>query len=143
MRSLFCLRYILTFCTFWYIINNCSSSLREEEGSIMTVRQYFILAEDRPYKPLTGGVITYSVELDTSHRRDQSSSSPVDPTPALTKITLRITHKEDSWGPDTIRIEGFWRNPKNNRAYSVRGHHKGTPAAGSHQIGVLQVSEDD
>lgn len=107
----------------------------------MAIRQYFIIAEDRPYEPHIGEKITYSVELDTSLGRNQSSEQHR-AKPTSTKLTIRIRHAEGSWGPNTIRIEGYMRNPQTRRAISVIGHHKASANKGE-RIGQLQVIEGD
>lgn len=108
----------------------------------MAIRQYFIIAEDRPYEPHIGKKITYSVELDTSLRHRQNSGQDHHAKPTNTKLTLHITHAEGSWGPNTIRIEGYIRDPNTHRAIGVLGHHKASAATGE-RIGQLQVLEDD
>lgn len=112
-----------------------------KKGSAMTVRQYFVVATERPYIPIVGEDITYTLELDTSQMRyDTAPSAPSMP---HVELTVRITYVEPSWGPNTLRVEGFTRNPHTNEAHRVIGHHKARPAEGEHRIGVLQVTEDD
>ncbi len=123
------------------IIVYVNRPFREEEGSIMTIRQYFILAAERPYNPQTGEQITYRVELDASLGRHVRPPTPE--APSVHELTVHVTHVEHSWGPDTSRVEGFTRNPRTMKANRVIGHHKTRHVAGEQQIGLLQVSEDD
>ncbi len=110
----------------------------------MAIRHYFVLASERPYNPLTGEDITYRVELDMSLRRSvRRGGSKQLSEPVFSEITVRVTHAEDSWGPDTIRVEGFTRNPHTQAATRVIGHHKTQYPTGTNRIGVLHVSEDD
>ena len=110
----------------------------------MTIRHYFVLAVERPYNPLTGDDITYHVELDTSLRRSVRQGGGKHLCgPVVQELTVRVLYTEDSWGPDTVRIEGFTRNPRTQKANRVIGHHKTHYKPGTNRIGVLQVSEDD
>jgi hypothetical protein len=107
----------------------------------MTIRQYFILAAERPYNPQTGEQITYRVELDASlgrHVRPPTSEAP-----SVHELTVHFKHVEHSLGPDSSRVEGFTGNPRTVLALGVFGPHKTRPLAGEQQSGLLQVSEDD
>ena len=109
----------------------------------MAIRQYFVLAAERPYNPQTGENITYRVELDTSLGRQLRPTNPE--APIIIELTITVTHVEPSWGPDTSRVEGFMRNPRTLKAIRVIGHHKTQypTEEGEQRIGLLQVSEDD
>jgi len=110
----------------------------------MAIRHYFILADERPYNPLTGEDITYRVEVDVALRRLlRNGGSKHNSKPAVTRITVHVTHSEESWGPNTTRIEGYTRNPRTSKASRVLGHHKTKYELGNQKIGVLEVSEDD
>lgn len=108
----------------------------------MTIRQFFVLADDRPYNPHQGEKITYHVELDHSLGQPLKVLQP-EHSPIGCELTIQVTHVEDSWGPDTQRVEGFMRSARTNKAIRVIGHHKTRFAVGEHRIGLLQVSEDD
>lgn len=102
----------------------------------MAVQHYRILAAAHPYNPRVGQDITYRLTPDPAYTRFASGLKE-------TNMTFRVTYREDSWGPDTLRVEGYIYDSITGSVQGVRGHHKIHSISGSNSIGLLEVSSDD
>lgn len=113
----------------------------------MAIRHYFILAVERLYNPEAGKITTYRVESDTSQGHYSQRRPTLGNEPLIVELAVHLTYVESSWGPNTLRIEGYIRNPRTQRANRVTGHHRDANDTATtteeERIGLLQVIEDD